>query len=163
MDLTCAKKTYQQVRLTFLQTEIIKKYSFLDYLWSGLDIHFLVSIDFTRSNLAPSNPASFHSNDKSKFNKYQRAILKVGNIFRKYRNQNRIGLFGYGAAQKNTDQVSFFFPLNLNYSDPYVTNFEEVFRGYNEALERLTLAGPSLLRMTFEKVVDYTQRLYSLN
>ena len=89
--------------------------------------------------------------------------MKVGNIFRKYRNQNRIGLFGYGAAQKNTDQVSFFFPLNFNYSDPYVNNFEEVFKGYNEALERLTLAGPSLLRMTFEKVVDYTQRLYSLN
>lgn len=86
----------------------------------GLNLNFFVSIDFTRSNKSQSNSDSFHSDDKTKLNKYQKAILKVGNILRKYKNQNRIALFGYGAAQKQSNKVSYFFPLNNNYEDPFV-------------------------------------------
>jgi hypothetical protein len=105
--------------------KIVEVPNFLQYLYDGLQISLLVSIDFTGSNGHPSKTNSLHYRTKEKLNDYQKSIIDVGNIVLSYDddgilfflNLGYVPAFGFGAKFKNGD-VSFCFPLNTNNENP---------------------------------------------
>ena len=64
--------------------QVMKVYSFLDYIMGGCQINFTVAIDFTGSNGKPSLPSSLHYIDPSKPNEYTMALVSVGEICENY-------------------------------------------------------------------------------
>jgi copine 5/8/9 len=64
--------------------KIVEVPNFLQYLYDGLEISLLLSIDFTGSNGHPSKTTSLHYRTKEKLNDYQRSIIDVGNIVMSY-------------------------------------------------------------------------------
>lgn len=55
-----------------------RNFTFVDYLQSGIQLHFTVAIDFTASNKNPRDPASLHCIIPNKDNQYTLAIKSVG-------------------------------------------------------------------------------------
>ena len=63
--------------------------SFLNYIQAGLDINFMVAIDFTGSNGNPNDPTSLHYNNPSlymqgRLNPYEMAISAIGSVLEFY-------------------------------------------------------------------------------
>lgn len=50
----------------------------------GCQINFTVGVDFTASNLEPSNPKSLHYIDPYTPNQYTQALMAVGSICQDY-------------------------------------------------------------------------------
>merc|ERR1719171_3096077 len=61
---------------------MVPKYSFVDYLSGGLEVGLVCTVDFTRSNLGPSDPKSLHycGDDDGDDNEYLSAIRAVGDV-----------------------------------------------------------------------------------
>lgn len=60
------------------------KYSFVDYIRGGLQLHFTVAVDFTASNGDPQHPKSLHFRQTGVDNQYVLAIKAVGEIIQDY-------------------------------------------------------------------------------
>lgn len=58
-------------KLIFQKFEIIKRNTFLEYIFGGCEINLSIAIDFTVSNLKPSDPQSWHSLDMNNNHYYQ--------------------------------------------------------------------------------------------
>ena len=56
----------------------------MDYIVSGMEMNFVVAIDFTASNGDPGNPQSLHFNQSHYPNQYIQAIRAVGDIIQDY-------------------------------------------------------------------------------
>lgn len=54
--------------------------TFLDYVFGGCEISFMIAIDFTRSNGVPTIPESLHHLSQDHMNQYLEAIKAVGDI-----------------------------------------------------------------------------------
>ena len=63
--------------LSFVQFDLKKSHSFLDYIFGGCEIGLSIAIDFTLSNGEPSDPTSLHKLDPER-NEYLNAIKSVG-------------------------------------------------------------------------------------
>lgn len=122
---------------------IINQASFLDYIKAGCQIHFIVSIDFTASNGAPSDPSSLHYLSMVK-NPYEIALEAVGNIIRPYDTTGMYAGFGFGAKLKGArNPPSHLFPLNGIESHPYVNSIEDLLKSYKSKLSEVILSGPT--------------------
>ena len=119
----------------------------------GLKLHFVVAVDFTKSNGMPNDPASLHYLDRQRLeNPYTMAIRSVGEIFqdydygelpwmihRKYCKyiklvaEKRFLALGFGGQVNG--RVSHCFPLNGNSRDPYCQGVEGVVDAYYDSLE----------------------------
>jgi len=74
------KKNYTDSGILHVQYfKIIQEKSFLDYIKSGVQLHFTVAIDFTASNGDPNDPRSLHYRSPHGDNQYSLAIKSVGN------------------------------------------------------------------------------------
>ena len=60
------------------------KYTFMDYISGGMEMNFVVGIDFTASNGDPANPDSLHFNNGHLPNQYVQAVQAVGEIIQDY-------------------------------------------------------------------------------
>ena len=49
---------------------MVTKHTFMDYITGGMEMNFVVAIDYTASNLDPANPNSLHFNHGSTPNQY---------------------------------------------------------------------------------------------
>ena len=59
--------------------------TFLDYIRGGLKLHFVVAVDFTKSNGMPNDPGSLHYLDRERQeNPYIAAIRSIGEIVQDY-------------------------------------------------------------------------------
>ena len=70
--------------LTIQRCRITQKYTFLDFLQGGMNMNFVVAIDFTASNGDPKNPNSLHFISNQHPNQYVQAIKAVGDIIEDY-------------------------------------------------------------------------------
>ena len=52
------------------RSSAVTKYTFMDYITGGMEMNFVVAIDYTASNLDPANPNSLHFNHGSTPNQY---------------------------------------------------------------------------------------------
>lgn len=56
----------------------------MDFLKGGLELNFVVAVDFTGSNGDPRQPSSLHFINPMAPNQYQNAIMTVGTVIQDY-------------------------------------------------------------------------------
>ncbi|XP_040022528.1 copine-3 isoform X2 [Gasterosteus aculeatus] len=123
--------------------QVVKEYTFLDYIMGGCQINFTVAIDFTGSNGDPKSPQSLHYISPQGVNEYLSATWSVGNVIQDYDSDKRFPAFGFGAQVPPTWQVSHEFPLNFNPADPFCAGIEGVVEAYRVCLPQVKLYGPT--------------------
>ena len=70
----------------------------MDFVTRGMEMNFVVAIDFTASNGSPTDPKSLHYNqDHNKPNQYVQAIRAVGDIVQDYDTDKLFPVYGFGA------------------------------------------------------------------
>ncbi len=109
-------------------TECEKKeqYSFLDYIFNGLQLSLNIAVDFTLSNKDPTDPTSLHYFDLA-HNQYLQAITSVGQILENYDSDKRFTLLGFGARVPYLlDKTSHCFALNGDIFNPEVVGMQGV-------------------------------------
>uniref|UniRef100_A0A1A8KLL7 Copine-3 n=4 Tax=Nothobranchius TaxID=28779 RepID=A0A1A8KLL7_NOTKU len=123
--------------------QVVKEYTFLDYIMGGCQINFTVAVDFTGSNGDPRSPDSLHYISPQGVNEYLTAIWSVGNVIQDYDSDKMFPAFGFGAQIPPTWQVSHEFPLNFNASNPFCAGIEGVVQAYRACLPQVKLYGPT--------------------
>ncbi|XP_028289919.1 copine-3-like [Gouania willdenowi] len=125
------------------QCQVIKEYTFLDYIMGGCQINFTIAIDFTGSNGDPKTPQSLHYINPEGYNEYLTAIWAVGNVIQDYDSNKMFPVFGFGAQVPPKYQVSHEFPVNFNPSNPFCAGINGVVEAYQRCLPQLKLWGPT--------------------
>ena len=141
----------------------VDSYEFIDFLRGGLNMTLIVGVDFTASNKDPEDPDSLHHINPPNLNLYQQAILAVGEILQKYNHTKQIPCYGFGARLPGESQTSHFFPLNMDYNDPCVTNFKDLFKIYHDNCQKIQFSGPTYFKHIFKEVNDFTKRRFELD
>jgi len=126
------------------QIHSVRCFSFLDFIYGGLQLNFTVAIDFTGSNGHPSDPSSLHYNGAGgRPNQYVTAIQAVGTIIQDYDSDKMFPSLGFGAKVPPTNQVSHEFFLSLDPSRPYCAGLGGILEAYQTALNCVQLYGPT--------------------
>ncbi|XP_010904315.2 copine-3 isoform X1 [Esox lucius] len=134
--------------------QVVKEYSFLDYIMGGCQINFTVGIDFTGSNGDPKSPQSLHYISPQGVNEYLSAIWSVGMVIQDYDSDKMFPAFGFGAQIPPNWQVSHEFPLNFNPANPFCTGIEGVVEAYRVCLPQVKLYGPT----NFSPIINHVAR-----
>mmetsp|Transcript_4024 Transcript_4024/g.3835 ORF Transcript_4024/g.3835 Transcript_4024/m.3835 type:complete len:333 (+) Transcript_4024:559-1557(+) len=120
--------------------------TFIDYIRAGMNLNLTFAIDFTASNLLPSNNNSLHyiNPDPTYKNEYQNAIELIGKCLKEYDSDNKLAAFGFGGVPSWIGITSHCFPLNENEANPYVEGYEGILEAYKQSLSKITLDGPTV-------------------
>ncbi|XP_068604066.1 copine-3-like isoform X2 [Brachionichthys hirsutus] len=138
------KKSYKNSGVVSVKLcQVLKEYTFLDYIMGGCQINFTVAVDFTGSNGDPRSPQSLHYISPQGVNEYLSAIWSVGNVVQDYDSDKMFPAFGFGAQVPPTWQVSHEFPLNFNPANPFCAGVEGVVEAYRACLPQVKLYGPT--------------------
>ncbi|XP_041816872.1 copine-3-like isoform X2 [Chelmon rostratus] len=138
------KKNYKNSGvICFKQCQVVKEFTFLDYIMGGCQLNFTIAIDFTGSNGDPTTPQSLHYINPEGYNEYLTAIWAVGNVIQDYDSTKMFPVFGFGAQVPPSFQVSHEFPVNFNPTSPFCEGIEGVVTAYQQCLPRLKLWGPT--------------------
>uniref|UniRef100_A0A4W5M2Z1 Copine-3 n=1 Tax=Hucho hucho TaxID=62062 RepID=A0A4W5M2Z1_9TELE len=135
--------------------QVVKEYTFLDYIMGGCQINFTVGIDFTGSNGDPKSPQSLHYISPQGVNEYLSAIWSVGMVIQDYDSDKMFPAFGFGAQIPPTWQVSHEFPLNFNPANPFCAGIEGVVEAYRVCLPQVKLYGPT----NFSPIINNVARV----
>ncbi|XP_061876609.1 copine-3-like [Entelurus aequoreus] len=139
-----SKKSYKNSGIIIIkQCQIVKEYTFLDFIFGGCQMNFTIAIDFTGSNGDPKSPNSLHYISPQGFNEYLAAIMAVGNVIQDYDSDKMFPVFGFGAQVPPTWQVSHEFPVNFNPSNPFCEGIAGVVQAYQQCLPQVKLYGPT--------------------
>ena len=153
-----------QIKINFLNdkylllednSEIIKKFTFLDYLNSGVKIALSIGIDFSISNDLSSNNGTLHSLQGP--NDYERAIISCANILGYYDYDQLFPVFGFGAIINDTYSNVPSMCFNLNFTDnPDIYTINNVLKAYRDCIQqnKLTFSGPSQFAPLIRKVIS---------
>eukprot|EP00818_Percolomonas_sp_WS_P007429 CAMPEP_0117437242 /NCGR_PEP_ID=MMETSP0759-20121206/1423_1 /TAXON_ID=63605 /ORGANISM="Percolomonas cosmopolitus, Strain WS" /LENGTH=639 /DNA_ID=CAMNT_0005228869 /DNA_START=173 /DNA_END=2092 /DNA_ORIENTATION=+ len=146
--------------LIFEKIEIVRRYTFMDYLRGGLEMGMMTAIDFTGSNGNPNTPQSLHYKDPSgrQPNQYLQAIHAIGDIISYYDNDKRFPCFGFGARlpTPHGPVLSHCFALNGNANDPSCDGIQGIVSAYEQALHSVQLYGPTFFSEIIRKASDLT-------
>ncbi|XP_037612363.1 copine-3-like isoform X1 [Sebastes umbrosus] len=138
------KKNYKNSGVVCVKNcQVVKEYTFLDYIMGGCQINFTIAIDFTGSNGDPSSPQSLHYINPEGYNEYLTAIQAVGNVIQDYDSNKMFPVFGFGAKLPPSWHVSHEFPINFNPANPFCAGIEGVVQAYQQCLPQLKLWGPT--------------------
>ncbi|XP_018553766.1 LOW QUALITY PROTEIN: copine-3-like [Lates calcarifer] len=138
------KKNYKNSGVLCIRhCQVVKEYTFLDYIMGGCQINFTIGIDFTGSNGDPSSPQSLHYINPEGYNEYLTAIWAVGNVIQDYDSNKMFPVFGFGAQIPPSWQVSHEFPINFNPTNPFCAGIEGVVQAYQQCLPQVKLWGPT--------------------
>ncbi|RWS24915.1 copine-8-like isoform X1 [Leptotrombidium deliense] len=153
------KKNCDKGYVDLLNIQIIERFSFLDYIRGGTQLHFVVAVDFTASNGEPFNPDSLHYIDRTsgRPNSYELALRSIGEIIQYYDNSGYFAGFGFGAKIPPNGEVSHEFALNGNPAHPYCNGVEDLVACYQRTLTSIKLYGPT----NFAPVINNTARISS--
>ncbi|XP_028818181.1 copine-3 isoform X1 [Denticeps clupeoides] len=150
------KKNYKNSGIVCIKLcQVVKEYTFLDYIMGGCQINFTVGVDFTGSNGDPRSPDSLHYISPQGINEYLSAIWTVGLVIQDYDSDKMFPAFGFGAQVPPTWQVSHEFPLNFNPTNPYCTGIEGVVEAYRMCLPQVRLYGPT----NFSPIINHVARI----
>ncbi|XP_039982808.1 copine-3-like isoform X2 [Xiphias gladius] len=138
------KKNYKNSGvISIKRCQVVKEYTFLDYIMGGCQINFTIAIDFTGSNGDPTSPQSLHYINPEGYNEYLTAIWAVGNVIQDYDSNKMFPVFGFGAQVPPHWQVSHEFPINFNPANPFCAGIEGVVHAYQQCLPQVKLWGPT--------------------
>ncbi|XP_041375225.1 copine-3-like isoform X2 [Gigantopelta aegis] len=138
------KKHYTHSGVVILSScQITQEYSFLDFVFGGLQVNLTVGIDFTASNGDPREPTSLHYMNPYEPNEYLQAIMSVGTVVQDYDSDKMFPALGFGAKVPPEMNISFEFALNFNASNPFCAGIQGIVDTYKAALPQLQLYGPT--------------------
>nr|CAB3233424.1 copine-3 [Phallusia mammillata] len=140
------------IHLTSCKIEV--EYTFLDFILGGCQINFTVAVDFTGSNGDPRSPQSLHFMDPRNPNEYLKALRSVGEVCQDYDTDKLFPGLGFGAKIPPTYQVSFEFPLNFNFQNPFCAGIAGLEAAYQTCLPQIQLYGPT----NFAPVINHVMR-----
>uniref|UniRef100_A0A3P9LXP6 Copine-3 n=1 Tax=Oryzias latipes TaxID=8090 RepID=A0A3P9LXP6_ORYLA len=150
------KKGYKNSGIVSVKVcQVVKEYTFLDYVMGGCQINFTVAVDFTGSNGDPKSPQSLHYISPQGVNEYLSAIWSVGNVIQDYDSDKMFPAFGFGAQIPPSWQVSHEFPLNFNPSNPFCAGIAGVVEAYRMCLPTIKLYGPT----NFSPIINHVAGL----
>lgn len=130
-------------KIHFQQCSISTRQSFLDYIFAGFELSFLVAIDFTASNGNPHLEDSLHYIDPSgRPNAYQAAIYSVGEVLEYYDSDKHFTVWGFGGRPNQNVPVSHCF--NLNKHSEEVVGVVGIAEAYSQAIRQVSLGGPTI-------------------
>ena len=139
------------------KSQIIKNFSFVDYIKSGIKIALSIGIDFTGSNGHPLDKGTNHSIVEDDLNNYEKAILSCGNIVGFYDYDQLFPVFGFGAIIESSQNKNVSMCFNLNMSNnPDIKTIDNVLKQYRECLikNKLSFAGPTYFSPLIRKVIS---------
>lgn len=144
--------------LTFDKVGGRRRYTFMDFLRSGLDFRLIVAIDLTRSNAPSSGDGSLHVVNPDVPNAYISAIRAIGQVMSSYDTDDSYPVYGIGAKVPPTHTVSSnCFALNGDFLDPEVSGIEGIVKAYLRALNVVRLHGPTRYRDVIKLVCDISE------
>uniref|UniRef100_A0AAR2LUE5 C2 domain-containing protein n=1 Tax=Pygocentrus nattereri TaxID=42514 RepID=A0AAR2LUE5_PYGNA len=158
------KKNYKNsgvVSVKFCQ--VVKEYTFLDYIMGGCQLNFTVGVDFTGSNGDPRSPDSLHYISPNGVNEYLSAIWSVGLVIQDYDSDKLFPAFGFGAQIPPHWQVSHEFPLNFNPSNPFCSGVEGLVEAYRMCLPQVKLYGPTNFAPIIRHMSQFAQQALQQN
>ena len=123
------------------KSNLIKNYSFVDYIKSGVTIKLTIGIDYTSSNNPPNDPLSLHYLGMNKTD-YEQAIEECGIILAYYDYNQLFPVYGFGAVINGSKHVDYCFNVNFS-NNPEIYTIENVLKAYRNSFNNLTLAGPT--------------------
>ena len=140
------------------------KYTFLDYLKSGVHLGLSIGIDFTGSNGHPYDEDSLHRtrdptnpnnpNNNKGPNDYERAIYSCGNIVAYYDYDQLFPVFGFGAIiNSNSNEVNMCFNINFK-NDPNIYTINNILIEYQNCLQKITFSGPTYFTPIIKRVIE---------
>ncbi|KAH7731119.1 Copine-8 [Aphelenchoides avenae] len=129
--------------LHFTNFQVIREYTFLEYIRGGLQLEFGVAVDFTASNGQVFDPSSLHFIGSGVPNQYETAIRAVLSICEHYNKKRVYDAVGFGAIIPPMMQLSHGFPLNLTTMQREVHDMQGVLQAYKECQKQVTLSGPT--------------------
>uniref|UniRef100_A0A3P8VYB0 Copine III n=1 Tax=Cynoglossus semilaevis TaxID=244447 RepID=A0A3P8VYB0_CYNSE len=138
--------------------QVVKEYTFLDYIMGGCQINFTVAIDFTGSNGDPRSPQSLHYISPQGVNEYLTAIWSVGNVIQDYDSDKMFPAFGFGAQIPPNWQVNHEFPLNFNPANPFCAGVEGIVEAYRVCLPQVKLYGPTNFSPIINHVASFANQ-----
>ncbi|XP_056155079.1 copine-3-like isoform X2 [Lampris incognitus] len=158
------KKGYKNSGVIFIRhCQVVKEYTFLDYIIGGCQLNFTVAIDFTGSNGDPRYPQSLHYINPDGYNEYLAAIWAVGAVIQDYDSNKLFPAFGFGAQVPPNWQVSHEFPINFNPANPFCAGIEGVVNAYQKCLPEVKLYGPTNFAPMINHVACFARQAVQQN
>ncbi|XP_054426244.1 copine-7 [Pteronotus mesoamericanus] len=159
----CVNAKYQRRKRHYKNSGLVilaelrpsRRYSFLDYIMGGCQIHFTVAIDFTASNGDPQNSCSLHYIHPFQPNEYLQALVAVGEVCQDYDSDKRFSALGFGARIPPNFEVSHDFAINFNPEDNQCEGIQGLVEAYQRCLPRLQLYGPTNVAPVISKVAGW--------
>ncbi|CAM9336332.1 unnamed protein product [Discosporangium mesarthrocarpum] len=141
------------------------KPSFFDYLAGGVELQFVVAIDYTASNGDPMNPGSLHHLDPSgrRMNEYEHAMHSIGNVLQFYDADKLFPVFGFGGCPDPRMPPEHCFAVNGMPQTPEVHGVSGVLEIYRHSLSRVKLSGPTLFAPVINQVAKTVAETRSLD
>jgi len=145
--------------IIFNKAELVKEFSFLDYIRGGMQVGMMVAVDFTGSNGDPAHPNSLHYRGGGVMNAYQQAIGTIGDIVLQYDSDKNVPVWGFGG--KVNGRVDHCFPLTFNPNQIEVHGVQGILGAYNNAFNHVLLSGPTYFSEILRTVTSIAAQPYS--
>lgn len=141
---------------SFLEfSQIVKK---LTDLGISRQLHFIVGVDFTSSNLETGKRCygglSLHDVNavaRSEYNPYLQALHLLAEACQEMQADRKLYAYGFGDAQSGADYI-----FSFHRNDGPLTGFDELIHRYTEIAKAITLGGPTsfapLIRQAIKRV-----------
>ena len=126
----------------FNNSQLLRNFTFIDYLKNGVKLNLSIGIDFTSSNGDPTKSNSLHYISNYYKNDYEEAIRACGLIMAYYDRDQLFPVYGFGAVIKDEQPPSMCFNINFK-NDPEIYTIDNVIKEYQKCLQRIILAGPT--------------------
>ncbi|KAH9509557.1 Copine-3 [Bulinus truncatus] len=144
-------------RIILSSLQMMKEFSFLEYIFGGLQINLTVGVDFTESNGRPDDPRSLHFVNPAEPNEYMKAISAVGAVLQDYDWDKLIPALGFGALVPPDMKESFEFPLNFDLQNPFCAGVQGVLDAYVNCLPHIRMYKPTKVDPIINHVIRFAQ------
>ncbi|XP_066930296.1 copine-9-like isoform X2 [Clytia hemisphaerica] len=141
------------------QCTVEKKPSFVELMSKGIELNFIVAIDFTASNGEPNRPDSLHYNTQNQPSQYVQALDAIGGVLEDYDTDKRFPAYGFGAKIPPSQTVLHDFALNFNPQNPFCQGVQNIIGAYYHSIRSVQLYGPT----NFSPVINNTIRIAQQN
>ena len=161
MDILNKKKMGD---LKILQSQVMDKPTFIDFLRGGEQLNMMVAIDFTGSNGNPTDKNSLHYiRPDGGLNQYQSALVEVCEILMNYDFDKKVPVYGFGGKPNfpnyKKNEADHCFPLTGDAQQPEVWGLPGIMQVYAGALRMVALSGPTY----FAPIVNYANYVAKMN
>jgi len=146
-------------QLQLYDVNVLRSYTFVDYVRGGLELKLIVAVDCTRSNGKVLDPCSPHYLEGKEMNNYAATIQAAGEVFKFYADgDDWYPMYGFGAKIPPTNTIcSDCFALTGDWFMPEVRGVDGLVEGYRHGMRAVRFHGPTHLRRVVEVAADWSR------